>query len=121
MDFSSPHTAFVATPQVRSLRRRGRAWVITLGDDLRAQDLSSVRETVEGCTREKGAPIVIDAGAVTAADQSLIELLTAASGRAPVCVAAPSPAVRRLMGDSGGRCAVLSASCLGEALDVVGM
>ncbi|MFE7383330.1 hypothetical protein ACFU9F_23515 [Streptomyces zhihengii] len=102
------------------IRRRGRAWVITLGDTPRGPALDSVARTVDGIAA-KDAALVVDAGAVTSADDSLVEWLTDVGRRLPLCVAAPSPAVRTLLRGSGAGRSVPSASCMGEALDTVGI
>ncbi|WP_147989744.1 hypothetical protein [Streptomyces sp. t39] len=103
------------------VRRRGRAWVITLGDAPRGRDLDRVVRTVDDLASAKDAALVVDAGAVTSADDSLVEWLTAVGRRLPLCVAAPSPTVRTLLHRSGAGRAVPSASCMGEALDTVGI
>lgn len=101
------------------IRRRGRAWVITLGDTPRGQDLATVVRAVDGIAA-KDAALVVDAGAVTSADDTLVEWLATVGRRLPLCVAAPSPAVRTLLRSRAGR-SVPSASCMGEALDTVGI
>lgn len=120
--FGEAHmTAMTACSTAPGIRRRGRAWVITLGDAPRGQALDRVVRTVDGIVSADDAALVVDAGAVTSADDSLVEWLTAVGRRLPLCVAAPSPTVRTLLRSSGAGRSVPSASCMGEALDSVGI
>lgn len=111
-------SAFPAAPQVLCRRRRGRAWVVSLGGDLNESTLPPVRETFDGILKETGQPLVVDATAVQSADSKIIDLLLTLQKQATLVVAAPSRPLQELLATAPSR--VPSALSLGEALDLVG-